>query len=121
MVTAFCFLGFGVWAVQTRTGLVFEIDPYWKQMLDNSPFLSKNIGPDGRYMPECQIMESGTLKGLRKQKVTSGPFLAEQIVETWHGPCYVEVQVGNDRKIIWGRKLVKSENMLFHSVHVTIE
>ena len=99
---------------------MFEKDQYWKQILDNSPFATKNVGPDGQYMKACQIRESGTLRGLEKQRVESAtPF--GDVTETWRGPCYVEVQFNDESKVIWGKKLTKVEHAIMHSVHVTIE
>jgi hypothetical protein len=114
-------LAFGVWAKTTRSGLVFEKDQYWKQILDNSPFVSKNMGPYHKYMKWCEVTETGTLRGLKKSHVESQSSFMGDITETWHGPCYVEVSLGSERKIIWGNKLTKVEHQQFHSIHVTIE
>ena len=115
-------LAFGVWAKTTRSGLLFEKDQYWRQILDNSPYVTKNIGPGGKFMRACQIIESGTLRGLRMNQQNSGPpLLGGEIIETWHGPCYVEIQFSGERKIIWGNKLTKVEYPPSHSVHVNIE
>ncbi|MEI7986673.1 MAG: hypothetical protein WCI55_13690 [Armatimonadota bacterium] len=123
LITITCLLVSCVWAVKTRSGLVFEKDQYWKQILDNSPYVTKNRSPfDHQFLRSCQIKETGTLKGLQKQHVESdSALLGGDITETWHGPCYVEVAVDGGRKIIWGKKLVKIERGLTHSVHVTIE
>ena len=122
LIATICFLATGIWAVRTRPSIVFEKDHYYKQSLVISPYIINNIGPDHKYMTGCQITETGTLKGIPSQRVElESPPLGGDFTETWHGPCYVEIRIGGERKIIWGKKLVKVENALFHSVHVTIE
>lgn len=120
LVAAICFVAFGIWVVKSRSGLVFEKDTYYKQRLINTPYVTKIIDPDYKYVDCWQVKEVGTLKGLAKEHAESNSVFGD-LTETWRGPCYVEVQVGDERRIIWGKKLVKVEYQPLHSVQLTIE
>lgn len=121
MTASICLLAFATWAVKTRTAFLFEKDQYFKQILDNSPYTTPNMGLDGKYMKACQVTESGALKGVSSRHVETAAGLFGDTTETWSGPCYVEIAYEGGRKVIWGKKLVKVENQILHSVHVTID